>query len=115
MKINYVLIILLALASTLTAGAAPATKAAKRDIAKEIRAEAAIEWPGNYQMQEYHIKEERKAFNKIVVFLKTHKGNHEAVNILSNAKAKWPKNYRMMMYQTNTQWEAYLRLNIASL
>jgi len=80
-------------------------------LLERIRKRAAEEWPDNYEMQAYTIKNETKA---LIEFsrLKTAQGVPDDVMARLRAQAirEWPDQYGMMLYTLKNQIEAYRKL-----
>jgi hypothetical protein len=69
-----------------------------------------IEWPEDYSMQEYHIKEQVEALNKVREFQAKYKDNSQINGIIERAINEWPKDYTMQVYTFKEQLDAFNRL-----
>lgn len=69
-----------------------------------------IEWPEDYSMQEYHIKEQIEALNQVREFQSKYKDNIEIKGIIESAINEWPKDYTMQVYTFKEQLDAFNRL-----
>lgn len=76
-------------------------------IVDKIKAQAAKDWPNDYNMQLYQIKSETEAYNKIQALPGTADYN---IAILNKAITDWPDNYQMQLYQYDSELKAYKEL-----
>jgi TPR repeat protein len=88
------------------------SQSAVSDVTLSIRANAEKEWPDNYEMQEFAIKEQAEAYNYVAT---TSSATGVPQDVFENIKAKaasdWPDNYEMQKFQINQQVKAYTDLH----
>lgn len=84
------------------------------NINNQIKADAKLEWPNDYQMQAYEIKNQSNAYTSLdKLFRKGYKGVPFNIvrDILKRSKKKWDRDYQMQLYETNNQIESYIDIN----
>lgn len=77
---------------------------------QEIIDQSKTEWPEDYSMQEYHIKEQIAALNQVREFQSKYEGNIEIMGIIERAINEWPVDYTMQVYTIKEQLDSFGRL-----
>lgn len=98
---------------------APVLVAMPFKVADQIKAEAEREWPDDYEMQVYTIKQEKEAYRQKERLLDNNwssgrlKSSERAAfrKIVQKAEQKWPNNYQMQVYEIKAQLKAYQDLH----
>ena len=100
--------VLLVLSFSVCAGGVP------NNIVKQIKADAKVEWPKDYNMQLYEINNQKTAYISLDK-LKRKGAKGVPFNIVKEitkkAKAEWPRDYTMQLYETENQIKAYKEIN----
>jgi len=77
---------------------------------KELKKASIEEWPDDYSMQEYHLKEQVEAHLNLSQLAKEIINMPEKIRIMQKAIKEWPKDYSMQLYTAKEQIEALNRL-----
>ncbi len=84
--------------------------APSRGVSAAIRARAARDWPGDYDMQQYVIRMQERSYMNV----QNHRSNIPASvqeQIKADAARRWPGDYDMQEYVINKQTQAYQAIN----
>jgi hypothetical protein len=81
-------------------------------ISKVIKERAETEWPGDYAMQAYEIKNQTAAF-KTFHEMKPPSGMTSSVfeEIKKRAEKEWPKDFEMQLYELKNQIKGWQEVN----
>lgn len=77
---------------------------------QEIIERSKIEWPDDYEMQEYYIQNQISAMKQIESLPTQYKNKNLIEIIINKAKQQWPNDYEMQLYTARQQIEAYQRI-----
>jgi len=80
---------------------------------RDIRAAAAVKWAANFDMQQFEIEKQAKAYTQIAAYQREVPGlpKAESDTIINAAQLKWKTNYDMVVYEIEKQAKAWLALN----
>jgi hypothetical protein len=81
-------------------------------VTSRIRAKAQAEWPSDFEMQAYTIKNQTSAYQTLQTMASV-SGVPSTVleTVKSNAASEWPDDYEMQVYTINNQIAAYRSLH----
>ena len=99
------------LAHTLLAYNSPDKIRIPNQVAESIKANAERQWPDDYSMQEYEIKEQSKAYKKVQHWIYQNRYNKVYKEIAENAQRQWHEDYTMQFYEIERQVEAFNSIN----
>ena len=84
---------------------------AEEHILSKIREKSKTEWPEDFSMQEYYIKEQTNAYLAVNSLKNENKNDKTISSIIEKAIKEYPKDYEMQLYTANEQIASYKRLN----
>jgi len=101
--------------TTLCIAAAFSVQAGKTltsSLQAEIKKSAEAEWPGDYSMQAYEIKNQTEAFQTFHAMEKPSSMSNSTFELIkSRAEKEWPKDYSMQLYELKKQIEGWQEVN----
>jgi hypothetical protein len=69
-----------------------------KDTILEIKLDAIDEWPDDYSMQAYVIKQQKEAYQNLYAWAIDNRENSLAKIIFRRAQREWPDDYNMQWY-----------------
>ncbi len=81
------------------------------DIVDQIKAKAASQFPDNYTLQEFSIKEECKAYLQVENYSDDRIPYQVLDGIIQKAASQFPDNYTLQKFSIDEEVKAYIRIN----
>lgn len=81
-------------------------------IQAEIKKRAEVQWPGDYSMQAYEIKNQTADFNAFQAMTKPDSMSSSTFELIkSRAERQWPMDYSMQLYELKNQVKDWMQIN----